>query len=88
MQWSANPRRAQLRTRRAVSPTPGVAKPDGRQQVERRRVRPAVDDRNAGQNVVGIVLGVLDEDIEIAVVVEDAGVHQFEFGLQAGAMSD
>ena len=40
------------------------------------RVRAAVVDRQPEEQVLGIGLGVLDEDVEVAVVVEDAGVEQ------------
>ena len=41
--------------------------------------------RDADQEVVGIGLGVLDDDVEVAVVVEDAGVDQLELRLAAAA---
>ena len=55
--------------------------------MERRRIGATVDDGDANQDVVRIVLGVLDEDIEVAVLIEDAGVHQLIFGLQPRAMT-
>ena len=33
------------------------------------------------QDVFGVGLGILDEHIEVAVLVEDAGVEQFELGI-------
>ena len=48
-----------------------------------RRLGPAVVDRDPHQDVVGRGLGVLDEDVEVAVVVEDAGVEQLELRLVA-----
>src|SRR5207249_689950 len=59
-------------------PRPGVAEPERRQNVERRRVRTAVGDRHADQNIVGRGLRVLDGDVEITTVVEDARVDQLE----------
>ena len=70
----------EARARRAV-PGPGVAEPDRRQQVERRRLRAAVVDRDLDEDVLGRRLGVLDEDVEVAAVVEDAGVEQLVLGL-------
>ena len=48
-----------------------------------RDVRPRLTDRDADQDVVGRRLRVLDEDIEVAVVVEDAGVDQLELRILA-----
>ena len=62
-----------------VAERPGVAKPERRQQVQRRGVGAAVGRADADQNVLGRVLGVLDEHVEVAVLVEDAGVEQFVF---------
>ena len=49
-----------------------------------RRFRPAVGRRDADQDVVGGRLRVLDEDVEVAVVVEDAGVEQLELRVARG----
>src|SRR5437867_1160662 len=46
-----------------------------------RRLRPAIMDRDEHEDVLRIRLGVFDEDIEVAVVVEDAGVEQLELRL-------
>ena len=51
--------------------------------MQRRLVRPAIDDGDPHQHVVGAGLGVLDEDVEIAVVVEHAGIEQLEFRIAA-----
>ncbi len=64
-------------------PAPGVAEPQRRQQVQRRRVRAAVADRDADEDVVGRGLGVLDLHVEVAAVVEDARVGQLELRLAA-----
>jgi hypothetical protein len=53
--------------------------------VQRRRLRPAVHDGDPIADVLGAGLGVLDEDVEVAVLVEDAGVDQLELGLVAAA---
>ena len=34
------------------------------------------------ENIFDVGLGILDEDVEIAIIGEYAGVHQFEFGLR------
>src|SRR5262249_2874747 len=54
-------------------PRPGVAEPEGRQDVERRGVGAAVRDREANEDILGRRLGVLDRYVEVAAVVEDAG---------------
>ena len=59
-----------------VAPRPGVAKPQRREQVERRRVWAAVVGGDQHQDVVGGRLGVLHDHVEVAVVVEDPGVEQ------------
>ncbi len=38
----------------------------------------------ADQNVVGVGFGVLDEDVEVAILIEDPGVDQLEFGILPG----
>ena len=45
---------------------------------------PRLVTRDPDQDVVGVGLGVLDDDVEVAVVVEDAGVDQLELGLRCG----
>ena len=69
----------------AWRPRPVVAAPQRGQQVQRRGVGAAVDGADAHQHLFGPVLGVFDEDVEVAVVVEDAGVEQFVLGLVAAA---
>src|SRR6516162_268860 len=60
----------------AAAPGPGVAEPQRRQDVHLGRLGPAIVDRNLDQNIFRPILGVFDEDVEVAVVVEDAGVEQ------------
>ena len=62
-------------------PTPGVAKPQRRQQVQPRRLGAAVGHGDADQDVVRPGLGVFGQHVEVAVAVEDAGVDQFELRL-------
>src|SRR2546423_6333911 len=68
-------------------PAPGVAKPNRRQQMERRGFWTAVFRADANQNVVRVRFGVLDLDLEIAVLGEGARVPDFKFAfhLRAGA---
>src|SRR5205809_420817 len=75
----ARRRRAQSRPRRARLPRPRVSKPQRRQHVHVGRLGPAVGDRDADQHLVDGGLRVLDDDVEVAIVVEDAGVEQLVF---------
>ena len=61
---SGNPRR------------PVVAEPQGGQQVQLGLFRPPVEGGDLHQEVFRAAFGVLDEDVEIAVAVEDAGVQE------------
>jgi hypothetical protein len=54
--------------------------------VQRRGLRPAVDGGDARQDVVRPGLGVLDEHVEVAVLGEDAGIHQLVFHVQLAAL--
>lgn len=54
-----------------------MPEPQGRQQVQRCLVRAAVVRGDLDQQVLGARLGVLDEHVEVAVLVEDAGVEEF-----------
>src|SRR5260221_9692773 len=55
---------AQIGPFSALAPAPGVAKPERREEVERRRPGAAVRGRGTNQNVVLRGLGVLDCDVE------------------------
>ena len=57
-------------------PRPVVAEPQRRQEVQLGRVRSPVGRRDLHQDVVGAALGVLHEDIEVPVVVEDPRVEE------------
>jgi len=48
-------------------------------------LRSPVADRNPDQQVLGICLGILDKNVEIAVVIEHTGVEQFVLRLLAAA---
>ena len=50
--------------------------------MNRRGVRSAVRDCDADQDVIGTAFGVLHEDIEVAVILEDSGVLEFEFPVE------
>ena len=64
-------------------PGPLVAEPERRQDVQLGRLRAAVVDGDLDQDVFGRLLGVLDEDVEVAILVEHAGVEQFILELVA-----
>ncbi len=70
---------------RSWSPHPGVPEPQVWEELDRRRLRPAVVDGDADGHVLGRHLGVFDEDVEVAVVVEDAGVEELELRAAAAA---
>jgi hypothetical protein len=63
-----------------AAPGPLVAEPDSRQEVQVRRLRAAVGGTDADRNVLRSCLGVLHEDVEVAVLVEHAGVEQLVLG--------
>ena len=54
--------------------------------MNRRRFWPAIVNRHAQEEVVRRGLGVFHEDIEVAVVVKDAGVENFKFRFRAPAL--
>ena len=76
----------QRRPRTGGAPRPGVPEPDGRQQVQRRLLRAAVVHRDLHQQVLGGRLRVLDEDVEVAVLVEDARVEKLVLRLLAAPL--
>ena len=67
---------AQVGLWRSGFPRPGISKPQRREQMEPGGLRPAVVDGDPDQDVVRTALGVLEKDVEVPVVVEDAGVDQ------------
>ncbi len=75
----------QLRLRATALLRPGVAEPQRRQHVQRRRIGAAVGDADLHQQVVRRGLSVFDEDVEVAAAVEHAGVQQFVLGLMPAA---
>src|SRR5262249_14000002 len=64
---------------------PRPAEPERRQEVQRRRVRPAVDGADLDEDLAGRRLGILDDDVEVAVGVEDARVDQLVLQLVPAA---
>src|SRR5262249_32319033 len=66
----------------AVSgPAPGVAEPQLGQDMDFGVLGSAIVQRESQQDVLGVGLGILDLDVEVAIVVEDAGINQLELGL-------
>ena len=63
-----------LRALVLVAPIPAVAKPECGQQVQRRGLRAAIARRDVDQDVFGGGFGVFDENVEVAIFVENAGV--------------
>ena len=61
------------------TPGPGVAKPECRQDVERCGVWASVVSRDPDGNILGIGLGILDVNVEVTVVIENARVDEFVF---------
>ncbi len=79
---------AQPGLRRAVEalvPTPDIAEPERRQECELGGFRTAIGYCYADQDVVDILLGVLDKDIEVAALIENPSVFQLEFRILARA---
>ena len=58
-------------------PGPLVAEPERRQDVHLGRFGAAIVDRDLNQDVFRGRLGILDEDVEVAILVEHAGIDQF-----------
>src|SRR5207237_900484 len=69
-----------LTDRRALLPVPapGVAEPESWQQVQLGVVRPAVVDLDPHVQVLDAVLGVLDEDVEVPILGEHAGIENLD----------
>src|SRR5207249_5194648 len=66
-------------------PRPRVSAPESGEEMQGRGIRSAVGDRDANQQVVGRCLRVFGDDVEVAVALEDSGVHELELGLTAAA---
>ena len=76
-------RTTQLWAEFALSPRPGIAEPDGRQNAEIRAFRTTIRDCDPDENVLGIGLCVFYEYIEVAVLVEHACIEQFVLRLKS-----
>ena len=70
---------ANHRPPRIPSPRPGVAEPQRRQQMQRRGLRPAIHGGNLDQDVFDIRFGIFRKHIEIAMLGENTGIHEFKF---------
>src|SRR5207244_1964846 len=73
------------RLRSVQPPRPGIAEPEGRQEVKGGGFGTSVGGGDVDQDVAGGSFGVLDGDVEVAVIGEDAGVHKLIFGLVAAS---
>jgi hypothetical protein len=71
----------EFRTIMMTAPRPCVAKPDCRQHPESSSFRTPVFDADPDKNIFYVRLGIFDENIEVTVLVEYAGVEQFVFEL-------
>jgi hypothetical protein len=69
--------------RYTAPPRPRVAKPQRGKEVDRRRFGTAVVHRDLDQDVLGGRFGVLHKHVEVAIVVEHAGVEELVFQLIA-----
>ena len=69
----------------AGPPVPRVAEPQRRQQIQGRGLRAPVRNRDANETFLRRRLRVFDEDVEVAVAVERAGVDQLVLELIARA---
>ena len=81
--YGARPHFAQRRFATILAPRPGVAEPKRRQDPQPGRFRPTIVDGNADEYVFRAFLRVFHEHVEVAVVLEDAGVEQFVLELFA-----
>src|SRR5580704_332563 len=68
-----------------LAPRPQVTKPELRQNMQRGGVRAAVGYGDPDEYVVWRVLRVFRSDVEITVRCENAGVDEFELGLELAA---
>src|SRR5881628_3397730 len=53
--------------------------------MKRRGVWSAIGDSDTNQKLVGRCLRVLGDDVEVAIPLEDSGVHELELGITAAA---
>src|SRR3954466_4796471 len=69
----------------AAVPAPRVPEPEGREGVQRGRIRAAVVDLDPDVEILDPVLRILDEDVEVAIACEDARVHELDLAVAAPA---
>ena len=77
--------RSQGGLRRFGPPSPDIAKPERGKHVNRRHVRAAIAHADLDQNVGWRLLGVFHEDIEVAILVENASINQLVLRFSATA---
>ncbi len=70
---------------RLVAPVPGITEPQGGHQITLRRLGTSIDNADPRDHVVRIRLGVLNKDVEVAVLGEYTGVHELELGVIGSA---
>src|SRR5216684_2723598 len=68
-------------TARVLTPRPGIAKPQGRQQVQLSALRPAIYRGDANQDIFDIGLRVFHKYVKVAVLLEHSGIEQLKFRL-------
>ena len=77
--------RLQLTALVLAAPGPGVAEPQRGQQVQSRRLGPAVGGRDLNQQVIRAGLGVFHRDLEVAVLGEHSRILQLKLALVPAA---
>src|SRR6266403_1470881 len=65
----------------ALIPGPGIAEPNDRNEMHRSSFGAAIVRGDANEDVFRRGFGILDDDIEVAVLVEDAGIQQLKLGI-------
>src|SRR5262249_30530124 len=63
-----------------------IAEPQCRKDMYQSRLRTAITHANPDENVLRTTLGVLHANIEIAIILKDAGVQQFILGVVSGSL--
>ena len=71
----------------SAAPAPCVAKPDSGQHGQRSRIRAAIRNSDANQNVVFTGLGVLRGDIEITPILKRVGIGNFKLAVQPATLA-
>ena len=64
-----------------VTPVPKIAQPQRGNQAQLGFISAAVDHANANEQVFRAGFGVINENVEVAVVIKNAGLNQLVFGL-------